>query len=354
MQNEDAKHSWKSLISGLFIFSILVIMLLILFKNHSIDEIRTLFLSLNIKWLLAAIACVLLSYLAEMMCYYEITKKIYGRASLRTAFRVTMAGVYFNSVTPFACGGEPFQIGYMMKDGIPMGSCANVVMVKSTIFQSAVFISSILSFALNAKSLYRMVGNFNLFFAIGVSINLAVVLFFLLFLINKNIARKAVNCVFKLLGKCHIIKNPEKFAQKKEEGIECFINASKLIFSDPVVIIKSFFYQMLNLLLGYIIPFFLLLSLEGKYGSVVDIITSQAILLQITAYIPLPGAAGGAEGIGYFFFKNLFTNVPVVSVILIWRIITYYFNVAFSGLYLLLIKDKEMVENTKQIRRKAA
>lgn len=349
MYKDNSKHiNWKSLISTVLVLSILIAMLIILFKNHSISEIRALFLSLKARWLLAAVGCVFLSYLSEMMCFYEITKKIYGKASVRTALRVTMAGVYFNSVTPFACGGEPFQVSYLMKDGIPMGSCANIVMVKSTIFQVAVFFSSITAFAFNARSLNRLVGKFTLFFVIGVSINIIVILFFVLFLVNKNAAKKAVNLVFKLLGRCHIIKKPEKFTKKKEEEIECFNNASRIIFNDSGVIIKAFFYQLLSLFFIYVIPWFLLVSLEGEYGSFADIITSQAILRQITAYIPSPGAAGGAEGISYFFFKNFFTKSPVVSVILIWRILTYYLNVVFGGLYLMFIKDKE-IKQTKLI-----
>ena len=152
---------------------------------------------------------------------------------------------------------------------------------------------------------------------------------------------KTVNSVFKLLQKCHIIKILKSTA-KKEEEIDCFIKAGKIIFNDAGVIMKTLFYQFLNLFFIYVIPYFLLISFEGKYGSFMDIITSQAILRQITAYIPSPGAAGGAEGISYFFFKNFFTKSPVVSVILIWRILTYYFNVVFGGLYLLLIRDKKI------------
>lgn len=353
--NKDKKYiNWKSVISTAFILSILVIMLLILFKNHSITEIRTVFHNLKKRWLLATFGCIFLSYLSEMMCFYTITKRIYGKASIRTCFRVTMTGIYFNSVTPFATGGEPFQVSYLMKDGIPMGSCANIIMVKSTMFQVAVFFSSILSFIFNARSLKRLVGNFDLFFFTGVSINLVVILFIGLFLINKNAAKNVVNMVFKLLGKCHIIKDPEKYTKRKEEEIERFLNASRIIFSDAVAILKAFFYQVLNLFLGYAIPYFLRISLEGKYDSFVDIVTSQAILRQITAYIPSPGSSGGAEGIGYFFFKNFFTNTPVVSVILIWRILTYYFNVVFSGVYLMFIKDEDKKLKARCIQGKAA
>ena len=356
MHIENIKHiNRKSLVSGAFILFILTVMILILFKSYSISEIQALFLKLKTGWLLAAIGCILFSYLSEMMCFYEITKKIHGKASLRTSFRVTMAGVYFNSVTPFACGGEPFQVNCLMKYGVPMGSCANIIMVKSTVYQASVFLTSIAALIFNAASLNRLVDKFGLFFITGAAINFTVILFFVLFLVNKNAARKAVNFVFKLLAKCRIIKNPEKYSKKKEEGLECFNRASRMIFTDARVIAKVIFYQLLNLSFIYVVPYFLLISLEGKYGYFWDIITSQAVLRQITSYIPSPGASGGTEGISYFFFRNFFTRTPVVSVILIWRILTYYFNIVFSVLYLAFIEARKAKRKTGYLEsRKAA
>jgi len=339
----------RSLISAVFILSMLVIMLFILLKNHNMEEIQELLLSLKPKWLLISIGCILLSYLCEMMCFYVITKKIYGRSSFHTSFRVTMAGAYFNSVTPFACGGEPFQVSYLMKDGVPMGSCANIIMVKSAIFQASIFLFSILSFAFNADALNRLVKRFDLFFVAGISINLLVVLFLALILINKNAARNVVDFVYKMLGKCRIIKNPDKYRKKKEEWIECFTRASSVFFHDAKVIAAAFMFQLLNLFMGYVIPYFLLISLEGRHDSFFDIVTSQAVLRQITAYIPSPGGAGATEGISYFFFRNFFVKTPVVSVILIWRLITYYFNIVFSGVYLAVIRGREQKPEIGQV-----
>lgn len=351
MQNTGERRiRRRSSVSLAFILSMLVIMLLILFRHHSMDEIQELLMSLKAKWLLAAVGCVLLSYLCEMACFYVITRKIHGKASWRTSFRVTMAGVYFNSVTPFACGGEPFQVSYLMDDGIPMGSCANIIMVKSTIFQASVFLFSVFSYVFNADALYRLVERFDLFFIAGISVNIIVILFYGLFLVNKTAAKKTVNLVFKLLGKCHIIKEPEKYGKKKEEEIEHFARASRMIFNDAGAITVAFVFQFVNLLLGYVVPYFLLVSLEGKYDAFFDMVTSQAILRQITAYIPSPGGAGGIEGISYFFFMNFFTKTPVVSVILIWRLLTYYFNIVFSGVYLMVIRERNFKSEIKQIR----
>lgn len=335
------QKNWKTHLSGFFILLILVVMLLLLFKAHGIEEIRGLLMRMNGVWLIAALGCVIFSYLAEMMSYYEITKKVDGKTSLRTAFRVTMAGQYFNSITPFAAGGQPFQVYYLMKDGIPMGRCANIIIVKSVLFEICVFFISVISFIFNAGSLNGIIGSFTMFFIIGVSINVTVIFFFGLFLLNKNAARKVVDWGFKVLGWIRIVKDPEKFSKRKETELEGFFGGSELILGDRWVIVKACFYQVLNLLFIYAIPWFMLVSMEGTKNYLIDIISSQAVLKEITAYVPSPGAAGGAEGISYFFFRNFFVVSPIVSVILIWRIFTYYLNVVFGGVSLVFIKHKD-------------
>ncbi len=344
-EKKRESSNWKSIVSALFILLVLAFTIVFLFTNHSLTEIRSLLLSLKARWLLSALGCVFLSYLAEMMCFYELVKKMCNNASILTTFRVTMAGTYFNAITPFAGGGQPFQVSYLMGDGIPMGSCVNIIMIKSIIFQIAVFMTSILSFAFNSRSLNRLVGRFGLFFAIGVCINVLIIFFFGLFLINKKAAKNLVDWVFKLLRKCRIIIRPEKYTKLIENELECFSNGTEIILHDFRLLAKATFYQIINIFFINLIPWFLLISLEGTKGSFFDIITSQAVLKQITAYVPSPGAAGGAEGISYFFFQNFFVNSPIVSVILIWRILTYYLNVVFGGLSLVLVKQR----NTKNI-----
>lgn len=342
MQMNDTKQSnWKSHLSGFFILLISGVMLLLLFKAHGLEEIRGLIMRMNPVWFIGALGCVLLSYLSEMMSYYCITKKVDGNTSLRTAFRVTMAGQYFNSITPFAAGGQPFQVYYLMKDGIPMGRCANIIMIKSALFEICVFITSVLSFTLNAASLNHIIGNFTLFFIIGVTINFFAILFFGLFLVNKGAARKVVDWGFKLLGKIRIIKDLDKYSKRKETELEGFAGGSELILKDKMVITQAAFYQTLNLLLLNAVPWFMLVSLEGTRSNFLHIITSQSVLREIIAYVPSPGAAGGAEGISYFFFRDFFKTSPIVSVILIWRIFTYYLNIVIGGISLVFIKHKD-------------
>ena len=71
-------------------------------------------------------------------------------------------------------------------------------------------------------------------------------------------------------------------------------------------------------------------------------IAANAFVAMTTAFIPLPGAAGGAEGGFYFFFNFFFTARNIMAAIFIWRIITYYFNIGFGGLVALLVPEKPL------------
>ncbi|MDR2903589.1 MAG: flippase-like domain-containing protein, partial [Clostridiales bacterium] len=48
----------------------------------------------------------------------------------------------------------------------------------------------------------------------------------------------------------------------------------------------------------------------------------------ITAFVPIPGAAGAAEGSFYLFFAIFFGESLLLSAVLIWRVITYYSCIA--------------------------
>ena len=175
-----------------------------------------------------------------------------------------------------------------------------------------------------------------------------------MFLLNKNAARNVVDWGFNILGKLRIVKDLEKYRKRKEDELESFRGGSELILSDRRVIVKASFYQILNLLLLYAVPWFMLVSMEGTRKYFFEIIASQAVLREVTAYVPSPGASGGAEGIGYFFFRNFFVASPIVSVILIWRIFTYYLNLVFGGISLVFIKSKDKKENILIEPRRAA
>ena len=71
-------------------------------------------------------------------------------------------------------------------------------------------------------------------------------------------------------------------------------------------------------------------------ANFIDIIAIQSLVHMAASYIPTPGTAGASEGGYYLLFKPLFTKNLIVYAVLLWRAISYYFRIIFTGLVTLI------------------
>ena len=82
----------------------------------------------------------------------------------------------------------------------------------------------------------------------------------------------------------------------------------------------------LQLTVYFLVPYFILRAF-GLNASAFSMIAAQAFVLMISSFVPLPGAAGGAELSFFTFFKLFFpANLLNISV-LVWRLVTFYLTV---------------------------
>ena len=54
--------------------------------------------------------------------------------------------------------------------------------------------------------------------------------------------------------------------------------------------------------------------------------------MMVSAFVPLPGASGGAEGSFLMFFRTFFQDT-ITPAILLWRLITYYLNILLGAIF---------------------
>lgn len=64
----------------------------------------------------------------------------------------------------------------------------------------------------------------------------------------------------------------------------------------------------------------------------INMIAANSFVMMLTAFIPLPGASGGAEGGFYMFFQLFFQEQNILTGILIWRIVTFYSCLVFGAI----------------------
>ena len=61
-------------------------------------------------------------------------------------------------------------------------------------------------------------------------------------------------------------------------------------------------------------------------------VAAQVFVAMVSAFVPLPGASGGAEGSFVIFFGKFFGQ-DIVPAMFLWRLLTYYVNIALGGFF---------------------
>jgi len=61
--------------------------------------------------------------------------------------------------------------------------------------------------------------------------------------------------------------------------------------------------------------------------------------------VPTPGTSGGAEGLYLLFLNDVTSSDRVAGSMLIWRFLTYYFAVGFTGIFAILLFSKKALKS---------
>jgi len=295
---------------------------------------------LNGWYLIPAVLAFALATLANLFKYVLMIrrsakkKEMSRREVWKLAWRVVMLGKYYDSVTPAAIGGQPFQIYYMRKHSkLSAGDATSVPIVAMIVGQIGFLILAIVFF-LVGNPMYNnpvlMVPAWFglLFFAFWPLMMIAVNFF-------PNATAKFINFFVRILAKLKIVKNRDEAVKRVEVETAEYVKSVKRILKTRGLFIQTTVLATIYQFLIATIPFFVLLAFGGNVGFLECFSTTLAVTSAVY-FIPTPGNAGAAEGTFYIVFSALSAGY-VFWAMLVWRFFTYYMYIILGGLTFLSI-----------------
>lgn len=338
----------KKNLLNLVIILITAIALVILVCSTSGSQMSNILSSMKANWILGAVLCMVIYWLMEAVILHVVSMIHLGKNRFYNSLRFSMMGLFFNAVTPFSSGGQPLQAFCMIKNGIKPGHTVSILVVRSMMFQFVMFVYSIVVFIFKAPYFIEKIDRFLIFFIFGVLVNFLMLLLYVLFMFNKSAAENVVQFIFRFLKKIRLIKKPEKYVLKIEIELESFCEGVNACKGRLPEIFKVFILQLVQFTVFFAIPYCIYKAIESGPGEFFNMISANAILTMVTFLVPSPGASGGAEGFTYLFFNHFFTEGNIAPVILIFRTITYYFNIFIGGLVSALSPEKPFKNNPSE------
>jgi hypothetical protein len=245
------------------------------------------------------------------------------------SFFLTMIGQLFNSITPFATGGQPMQAYYMSKMNIDVSSGIAILIAKFIVYQLVVTIYGFIILSWKFMEVSSYVSKLSLLAFLGFGLNISVIFLLLLFSYNPSLTEKIIKWFIGILKKFRLKVSEQKVLEK----LSSFHSAMVEYLSSFKILIGAFFFTFLQLLLNLSLPFFVAKSLNVENLSFLKAITFQSIVWLILSLIPTPGTTGAAEGLFFIFFKPFFGIEKIAMAIIIWRLLSYYLNIIVGGLF---------------------
>lgn len=326
---------------NIFIIVVLTLIVLYFALKDDYQKIIPLLFEANLIWLFIAYLFVLSYTFLKSVVTHNIILSFKKYDFIKT-FKLQLMTFFFNAVTPFSSGGQPFQIYVLNKNKISLASSTTIVLQETIIHQIAVSIMIVIAFILNQIfNIYELNLTMTLFLVLSFLINSIVVVFLIVLSHGKKIDNVFGTLIINLLSKLKIIKNKEEKIEKWENSVSEFTLASKKLLSDKTKFLKLIFINTIALFSLYLVPTVILFSLGNKiaFNGIESIVLISFISI-ISSYVPLPGGSLGQEYLFALFFSKYITNPLLTSLMLLWRLITYYIPM-LVGAFIFNVNKKE-------------
>ncbi|MBQ9171967.1 flippase-like domain-containing protein [Candidatus Saccharibacteria bacterium] len=292
----------------------------------------------QINWwfLLPAAACFIVAITLEIHKYIimmreaaNVNMKKQVKKVWRVARRTVLLGKYYDSVTPAAIGGQPFQIWYMHKNaGIGKGMATTIPIIGMISNQIGFIIVASVAFLFGSLSINNAVlmatACFGLLFYAFWPIAILIATFL------PNTTAELINLIVRFLAKIHIVKDKEKAIKKVSDGVNEYAKCVKQILKTRGLFLREVLLSVCFHLLISMIPFFVLTAFGGAVDFLPCLVTTIAVTSAVY-FVPTPGNAGAAEGTFFVVFSALSSGY-IFWAMLTWRFFSYYIYIIIGAI----------------------
>lgn len=279
------------------------------------------------------------------MALYPLSLCILTRArgcniSFGKTYSIAMTEHFFNGITPFATGGQPFQAYAFAKAKVSPTESTCLLLMNFMVFMlvtngfAACALFYFKRFVTDtAMTVIAIVGFTMNFFVLFVTFMLAT-------------SKKISGALSRLVDWLCRFKWIARLLDSKREPLkEYFVNvqtAFSALMKKKRAFLGALLTKIVTMAAYYVTTFFILRALHIDVGvsDIFFVISGTSFAITMVVFLPTPGSSGGIE----FAFKSVFASIAAGAAasvayggMLVWRLLSYYLVMLISlGFYIAL------------------
>lgn len=320
--------------SNFIILFLITIIIMVLSLKDDFDDILKILTKVNFWWIIVAIILVFAYWGYRAISIIIFAKKFNKDYDIKEGMKLVVATQFFNAITPFASGGQPFQVYMLTKNKIKTNQAISIVAVNFICYQIALVMMGVLALISNSIfNIFKEVTFLQHLVTLGFLVNVFVIIFTLILVFSKKFNNKIANLCISVLNKIKIIKNKEETIKKVSDKLSEFHKSGKILIHNKKDFIVSILYNIISITCLYLVPIAIIFSI-GDYQSInaFQVIVCSSYTMMIGSFVPLPGGTGGIEFGFLNFFGQYLKGAILKTLMLLWRFFTYYLGMILGAI----------------------
>ena len=328
------------LINFIIIIIVLIVVLYFSLKDdyHAIVQAIK---SMNPLWILLAILILCIYRALISLAHCMLIKQNNEKISFIRCLQINFIILFFHGITPFAGGGQPMEVYYLHKEGIPITKATNITLQNFIVYQISLVLTGVIAIIYN--ECYNIFPKNNLIkklVILGFIINLLVLIVTYIISFGKRINQFILEKGIHIASNLKIIKDEEQAQTKFKKYFNTFHQNALELRKKRYMLIIYVIINMIGLMTLYSMPYIIAIGL-GQNISLTKTIVTTAYVMIIGSFVPIPGGTGGIEYSFIFFYSHFIKGSILNAIMLVWRFVSYYFGVILGAIALSLYRKKE-------------
>lgn len=261
-------------------------------------------------------------------CEALCTRLILGRLGHRTPYHrclgYSFTGFCVSSITPSSTGGQPAQIYYMSRDGVPAAHGSLNMMLIAVCYQVVSFCYMVAAVFLLPQVRHGLGMGLGVLLLYGGLVTLVLTAGMLAMMFLPGLTRKLTSGVLTLGVKLRVIRREERVRESLARQMEEYGRGARCIRENLGLLPVLLGLTILQLTALYAVPFVVYLGFGLRGMSLLQMAGAQAMIAMAVGLLPLPGAVGAAEGSALRVYTLFFGPALATPAVLAARGISFY------------------------------
>ena len=273
----------------------------------------------------------------EALCSKLILARLGHALPYRKCLGYSFAGFYVSSITPSSTGGQPAQIFYMSKDGIPAAHGSLNMMVVAVCYQAVTFLYAAASFFLLPQVRAALGGGLGLLLLYGGAVMILLTAGMLSMMFLPDAARRLTGGLVRLGVDLGLVRHEDRVRAGLERQMAAYRQGADCLRANPSLVPPLLGLTFLQLTALYAVPYAVYLGFGLSGATLFQMAGTQALVSLAVGSLPLPGAVGAAEGAALHAFTLFFGVGLAAPAVMVARGISFYSFLLLSGLVTLFV-----------------